>query len=339
MIPEWNPDKQIWEKRDEKWKRLQIANYGSEEAFNSQFGTDFDVSEITLISKKILAKNKSNAVEFKEKDIPGVPYSQYYRWHPNYDPTINLKKDYIVITGDLAEGTGGDNTVFMIHKMTKDGFECVGFFKSNNLKRELYTLSIQMLICLYTNQEHLLLSHEKNTYGDIFTSEIEKNASTDPVISKHFSQHIMVKYFNESGSKYNIGIKITPGNKTLHCTLYKDAYERDKIINNSTQYMIELTNFTDNGTGHFEAAFGHDDMVMASIQLEFVKETLQYKILYNEFLDTVDVTDQNIQYNPYINDEDGQGYNPYNTMYNYNSYINEQYELHHEDIKNRLIAF
>ena len=39
-VPEWNPETQTWEKRDEAWRRLQIANYGSEEAFNSQFGTD-----------------------------------------------------------------------------------------------------------------------------------------------------------------------------------------------------------------------------------------------------------------------------------------------------------
>ena len=50
-VPEWNPDKRCWERRDEAWHKLQVANYGSEEAFNAQFGTSFDVSAITLIGR------------------------------------------------------------------------------------------------------------------------------------------------------------------------------------------------------------------------------------------------------------------------------------------------
>jgi hypothetical protein len=47
--------------------------------------------------------------------------------------------------------------------------------------------------------------------------------------------------------------------------------------------MSELTLFTDTGTGHYKASFGHDDMIMAAMQTEFVKNTLQYKILRGEY--------------------------------------------------------
>lgn len=301
MIPEWNPEKKCWEKRDENWRRMQIANYGSEEAFNSQFGTSFDISANTLISQKKLKAKKQQLVEFVEKDLYGVPYSNRYFWHPEYEPMEMLKKDYIVITCDLAEGIGGDSTVFMMHRMINkdsDQLECIGYFKSNDLHREYCSHSLQILICQYMNQEHTLLSYEKNTYGELFYRDLMDNMEKNDIISRSFDPSILVKYYNDSGSKYVYGIKLTPGNKTSHCLLYKESYERDKILNESSQYMNELSNFSDDGTNHFKASFGHDDMVMASIQLEFVKNTLQYKIQRDDFSSGVGPVEDNI-YNPF----------------------------------------
>ena len=301
MIPEWNPEKKCWEKRDENWRRMQIANYGSEEAFNSQFGTSFDISANTLISQKKLKAKKQQLVEFVEKDLYGVPYSNRYFWHPDYEPMEMLKKDYIIITCDLAEGIGGDSTVFMIHRMINkdsDQLECIGYFKSNDLHREYCSHSLQILICQYMNQEHTLLSYEKNTYGELFYRDLIDNMEKNDIISHNFDPSILVKYYNDSGSKYVYGIKLTPGNKTSHCLLYKESYERDKILNESSQYMNELSNFSDDGTGHYKASFGHDDMVMACIQLEFVKNTLQYKIQRDDFSSGIGPVEDNI-YNPF----------------------------------------
>lgn len=300
-VPEWNPEKKCWEKRDEEWRLRQIANYGSEEAFNSQFGTNFDISANTLISQKKLTKAKQNLVEFVEKDLYGVPLSNSYYWHPEYEPMDMLKKDHMVITCDLAEGIGGDSTVFMIHRIVNTGeLECVGYFKAKDIIRERCSHSLQTLICLYMNQEKTLLSYEKNTYGELFYRDLMDNVEKDQLISKKFDPSIIVKYYNESGSKYTFGIKLTPGNKSQHCLLYKEAYERDKIFNESAQYMNELSNFSDDGSGHYKASFGHDDMVMACVQLEFVKQTIQFKILLDEYFSGSTPVDDNI-YNPFEN--------------------------------------
>lgn len=313
MIPEWNPEKKCWEKRDEEWRLRQIANYGSEEAFNSQFGTNFDISANTLISQKKLTKVKQNLVEFVEKDLYGVPFSSSYYWHPEYEPMEMLKKDHMIITCDLAEGIGGDSTVFMIHRIVNTGeLECVGYFKAKDIIRERCSHSLQTLICLYMNQEKTLLSYEKNTYGELFYRDLMDNVEKDQLISKKFDPSIIVKYYNESGSKYTFGIKLTPGNKSQHCLLYKEAYERDKIFNESAQYMNELSNFSDDGSGHYKASFGHDDMVMASVQLEFVKQTIQFKILLDEYFSGSTPVDDNI-YNPFENlmDWEYKEYNDY----------------------------
>ena len=56
-------------------------------AFNKQFGTNFDVSANTLISQK----QYKNAIyvlwNLLKKEMPGVPYSDAWKWHPNFDPT------------------------------------------------------------------------------------------------------------------------------------------------------------------------------------------------------------------------------------------------------------
>ena len=62
--------------------------------------------------------------------------------------------------------------------------------------------------------------------------------------------------------------------------------------------MSELGNFVDDGTNHYKASYGHDDLVMAAIQTEFVRNTLQYKILRDEFTSGLQPIDENV-YNPF----------------------------------------
>ena len=63
--------------------------------------------------------------------------------------------------------------------------------------------------------------------------------------------------------------------------------------------MLELEKFTNTGNNTFKASFGHDDMVMSQVQLEFVKETLQYKLLRSEFDSKVNTKEDSMYYNPY----------------------------------------
>lgn len=284
-VPEYNPDKKCWEKRDEAWHQRQVANYGSEEAFNSQFGTNFDISSNTLISQKILSKKALKIVNFIVKDLPGVSLSDYYFWHPNFDP-ISLKNEHIVITCDLSEGIGGDYTVFLINRLIEPEsgkMECIGFFRANNIDREYYSKSLQQLVCLHCDQDKTIISYERNTYGDLFYKQLFDNANNDPTCNK-FDISIIVRYPASDGSKkYFNGIKITSGNKSVYCRLFKEDFEKELIINDSYQASIELGNFNDDGTGHYKAIFGHDDIIMAMVQLMFVKNTIQYKSLKNDF--------------------------------------------------------
>lgn len=283
-VPEWNPETKRWEKRDEAWKALQVANYGSEEAFNAQFGTNFDVSAATLISQKVLTRKNKEVVDFITKEIPGVSFSEYFLWHPNFDP-MTLRNEYLIITCDLAEGVNRDYTIYNINRMIEPGSdktECIGYFRSNELDREDTVLALQELIVKHCNQNKTLLSYEKNTYGDLFHRQLVHNNENVPYLA-NFDQSIIVRYYTESQRNFTYGVKITSGNKSNHCKLFKESYERNKHINDSYHLSVELGNFNDDGTGHYKAIYGHDDMVMSAVQMEFVKETLQYKLIKQEF--------------------------------------------------------
>ena len=313
-VPEWNPEKKCWEKRDEAWHQKQVANYGSEEAFNSQFGIEFDVSANTLISMKTIQKRNARLVEFVNKEMPGVPHSEAWKWHPNFDP-IDCKKEYIICTTDIAEGGGGDSTVCMVHRFIDPGknrIECVGYFKSNTIKRDEAAHSIQVFASNMCNVEHTLLSFERNIYGDMFVKQMEENVEKHVYGCQNFDNSMLVKYYNDAMTHFDYGIKVTSGNKSKHCLLYKEAYEIDNFVNDSAEFMVELNNFTDKGNGTYAAAFGHDDMVMAEVQLTFVRETLQYKLLKDDFEDGKGFVNDNT-YNPFEN--------PFDVMMQQSGYI------------------
>ena len=299
-VPEWNPEKKCWEKRDEAWHQMQVANYGSEEAFNSQFGTNFDVSANTLISQNILNEKRKAAERFINKDLAGVPCSEYFFWKPSYEPMEELKKDYIIVTCDISEGIGRDYTVFMINRMlnpTTDETECIGYFRSNKIERAQSALAIQLLCSYYMNLNQYIVSIEWNTYGELFLSYLYDNMDNNQEIMRGFDPSNIVKYYNESGSRYLNGVKITSGNKTTACLMFKEDYEKGVIKNDSDAFMFELEKFCNDGSNHFKASYGHDDMVMSQIQLNFVKKTLQYKILRGQFDEGLEIR-SNI-YNPF----------------------------------------
>lgn len=330
-VPEWNPEKKCWEKRDEAWHQKQVANYGSEEAFNSQFGIEFDVSANTLISMKTIYKRNTRLVEFVNKEMPGVVHSECWKWHPNFDP-IECKNTHIIMTTDLAEGLGGDSTVCMVWRFLDAAtgkMECVGYFKSNVIPREDATHSIQTFMCLMCNPDKTLLSYERNTYGDLFLKQLQENYDKQIYGCANFDMSLLVKYYNDNFTHFNYGIKITSGNKSKHCLLFKEQYEHDTIVNDAAEFMVELSNFTDKGNSTFAASFGHDDLVMAAVQLTFVKETLQYKLLKDDFEESTGYTPDNV-YNPFETTMDTLMYNSgymgfnENDPYNFNGDFNNQ---------------
>ena len=129
-----------------------------------------------------------------------------------------------------------------------------------------------------------LVSLERNTYGDLFIHTLK---TADPL----FDESVLVKYYNEAGTKWNYGYKVTSGNKKVLCMLFKESFEKGSILNESDVFLTELDNF-DETPSSYAASFGHDDFVMAAVQLEALKQTTQYKIQRSEYESVGETTDE-----------------------------------------------
>lgn len=304
-VPEWNPEKKCWEKRDEEWHRIQVSNYGSEEAFNKQFGTSFDVNSNTLIDPKILKRFERSAKEFVQREMPGVMYAEYFRWDPDYDIS-QMKNDFFVITTDIAEGVSGDDTVYLFNKLCFNKEEhkvftrCIGYFKYNKVNAETATLILKQICQWYLDINKYIISLEYNLYGELFAKYILENIEKDPQHVNLFNEDVLMKYWNEEMTRFTFGKKITPKSKQYGVALFKQFYEKEEVVNESIQFVSQVSNFCDfKGNGTYAASFGHDDLVMAELQMVFVKENPRYKSLCETFLATIDAVENNNEYNPY----------------------------------------
>ena len=305
QVPEWNPDKQCWEKRDEKWRKIQIANYGSEEAFNQQFGTNFDTKQNTLISSKFLRKMQTSAVEYKEKELPGVTLSQFYFWRPDYEPLEDLRKDSLVITIDIAEGGGGDYTVFVFNKIINEThFETIGYFRCNECDIKSCVVSLRQLCIMYMTPDRYAISIEQNLYGELFVKLLKEEIESHIDEVNLFNESVLCKYW-ENSVKFSTTIKITHANKTRACIMLKNDLERGLLKNFAAAFVNEALNFCDSsGNGTYKAQYGHDDFMMAQTQIELAKDTYEVKNLIEGVL--------------IGNNRENSGFNIYDTSnYNY----------------------
>ncbi len=282
MIPEWNPDKKCWEKRDEAWHRKQVANYGSEEAFNQQFGTSPEFNSSTLITTKVLKSSIKDSVLFVNKDL-AINYGEYFFWEPDV-VVEEIKNKPTCITIDIAEGIGGDYTTYTFNalKMVDDKVhsETYGYFHCND-KNVQECVQILKDFCIhYMDINNFVISLEYNLYGELFVKCMLEEIEKDTPNMMKFNEDVFLKYFNEERTRYTMGKKITAKSKLLGLSLFKNQYEHGVIINKSAQFLNELTNFCDNkGNNTYQASYGHDDLVMSQMHIVFATENQRVKEL------------------------------------------------------------
>jgi hypothetical protein len=286
-VPEWNPDKRCWEKRDEEWRQRQIANYGGEEAFEAQFGTRFMILANSLIDSKYLTVKFRDAQTFVNKDFIIPDYESFY-WKPDYEPAEMLKREPIIITIDLSEGIGKDYTVFNIMRLyftglwTEPKFETVGYLKTNKISLRDCALILSSLISNYVNQDHCIVSIENNTYGELFYKYVKDLEDMYNIQSSIFIRH---EVLGDGGkiSRQGIGIKMTHTTKPIYCSLLKQLFENGTLNNTSIEFLRQLENFADvKQNGSYEALVGNDDLVMSMVQMAGVMQTMKYRIFIEE---------------------------------------------------------
>lgn len=287
-VPEWDPNNECWVKRDEEWFKSQVANMGSIESFNEQFGTDFTAATNSLVSNRAITEKSISSVKFINKDLDGIEHSDCFFWKPDFD-IDTLRDSYLIFTTDISEGIGGDYTVQTINKITnvlEENVitETIGYFTTNNLNDKVCCSTLAEFYEKYLTHDKYIISLEYNLYGELWITNFRNIVDND--VYQNFDMDNFIKIFNDSGDKYTLGVRITAKTKRLACKLFKNSFEHGLIINTSSSFLGELRNFSDKlGNGVYAAAFGHDDLIMSQLQLELIRDTIQYKLLIEDYND------------------------------------------------------
>ena len=155
------------------------------------------------------------------------------------------------------------------------------------------------------NNEHSLFSIEWNTYGALFYQYLINfnNIDFEPEYSYRYINNnyieldinYIIQYKKISveddiaagalgNSKTIPGIKFTSGNKKTACAMLKYNIEKENIIIRDLETIAELENFEDkNGNGSYQAAEGHDDLIMTFNQIPMLMNTPRYKNFIEDY--------------------------------------------------------
>lgn len=308
-VPQYNPETDTWEKRTEEWKAMMVGVLGSEQAFNYQYGTQFLASDKCLITRECIGIMRDEVVLFvnrgDELEALTMLNPDCLVWDPQFD-LEELKTGFFLILVDLAEGGGGDYTVFNIMQIIdKDHLVQVGYYRSNKISLENVTLDFWLMVPQLFKENHYIISIEWNTYGALFYGELmnlneeyhrlEYNVRFNIVSEfdintiahyKKGSQEDEIAYSNAPKVNKAMvpGIRFSGSNKKTACVLLKMNIERFQVTVKDLVTLCEFENFEDkNGNGSYKAAFGHDDLAMTFVQIPMIKNTPRWKEFMEDF--------------------------------------------------------
>jgi hypothetical protein len=296
--------------RDEAWREREIANLGSEEFFNQEYGNQFLSSSRLLLDSFTLKRLKSFEKEYVFVELSDLNDTQLdysaLKWHPSFDPTSIREKetpDKFYVSIDTAGGGGGrsDYTVLNIFKVSpmpvgiiqdkkiyddESDFFCllqVGIFRSNSI--DIYELPrlMEVLFGKIFDLENVRFLLEVDYKGELLYDKLV-NGEVISEDSFVFTKH------TENATRVSPGIKMTPSRKNEFCQTSPIIFRSGKIITTDTYTNFELANFglTSNGSG-FSSQIGKDDAAMTCINTCPIFSNGEFSDAVSEIYDKIPV--------------------------------------------------
>jgi hypothetical protein len=270
--------------RDEAWKKNEVANLGSEELFNQEYGNQFLSSSTLLLGSAELQKIKRNEVEYVWREIDDFHYAdvnyEKFLWHPKFDlDSAGLPGKKYLVSVDLSGGNKGDYTgvnVFKIIPLPKKVIESideytdesdffgamqVGVFRDNEVKLEDIVKLLRILVKKILGPESVKIILEMNYMGELF---VDKFLNDEDLFEELF---VYTKH-SESSRVSKIGIKYNEKNKLKNCEELRNLVRADRILINDKRWTVpELFTFGLNSRGTYSSQTGNDDVAMSLVNL------------------------------------------------------------------------
>ena len=300
--------------RDDTWMRQEVANLGSEEAFNRQYGNQFIAGSSLLLNPASLKKLTENQVKFEHKEIPEfddaeIDYSGLL-WQPGFNlDEIEEDYNYWVFSVDIAEGTSGDYSViniFQIQMLDQSdwknvttpgsfidffGIRQVGRFRSNEHTIEEFAKTLYILAFDLFYSENVKLIIEWNMFG----GELIKRMETVFPQRNEFDEESVVKFKHRVDAKTKqFGLKVKKDNKPIFCQNFKKYISQNKIQIFDKDTVKESSTFGKLPNGSYAGQLGNDDLIMTCINSSEFFTTLDFSDFVEEIYDVIDPSIQNL---------------------------------------------
>lgn len=294
--------------RDEAWRQDTIANIGSEENFNQEYGLQFFSSDRLLLNTKEQKKINSIKTQYIPHsfilDPDDVHLLDGLVLHPKLaDMTpsdIRNDGNYYLFSIDTADGLNKDYSIINIWKLThmplkmihqvkehiKSEYDTlclvqVGMLRSNRKDINEFTRSLEFLVYRIFNHEKVRLVIELNHKGDYIKSKLED--SNDLFWE---GQMIATKH-TESSVGYKPGVKLTSVSKIKICERFKYYLSLNKILPNEFKTVKELGSFGRSTGGSYRGQSGNDDLAMTCVTPATFFESSNFYELADSYIDTL----------------------------------------------------
>ena len=296
--------------RDEEWKRKEIANMGSEEMFNQEYGNQFIPSSSLLLDSKSLKDMTDRVVEYEWMElIPFddklLPYTEL-TWHPKFRPDLVFDEDaetQYLFSVDTAGGTGRDFSVINIYKLIPSPPEIikslvgyqdegdffsllqVGIFRSNSTGIEELNFILETLVYEIFCPEQVKILLELDYKGHLLHEKMQN--------SHNYYDELMVHtHHTENAIVLKPGLKQTDNTKMLNCLVFRKNIAKGRIIITEKKTSDELHSFGLNDKGRYESQIGHDDIAITAINTSSYFRSQEYE---GQVKQSFDYLDENYQ--------------------------------------------
>ena len=250
--------------RDAVWKEQTIANT-SEEQFRVEFECEFLGSVDTLISASKLRMMTYDDPIQKNKGL-----DVYER--PEKDKTY-------CITVDVARGVTKDYSAFCVIDTTTIPYKVVAKYRNNTIKPLLFPNTIYDVACAYN---HAFVLVEVNDIGGQIADMLHFDLEYDNILMASMrgrAGQVVGQGF--SGTKVQLGVKMSTTVKKTGCSNMKQLIEDDKLLISDYDIIAELTTFIQRGQA-WEAEEGcNDDLAMCLVMFSWLATSDYFRELHD----------------------------------------------------------
>lgn len=291
--------------RDDKWKKDTIADLGSEEDFNQEYGLQFFSSDVLLLPSKTLKKIFNLRIDYEVPDWVQMPdvykLLEGLSFHPNMAKMtldeIRNDQNYYVFSVDTADGLNRDYSVINIFKFValpdtildtvKDFIKIetdifslvqVGTFRTNVKDINEYCNSLEYLLFNVFNTDKIRLLVELNHKGEYIMDKITKNQN-------YWSGMLIFSKHTEASQHWKPGLKLTTTNKIKYCERFKFMAAVNKVLPNEFRTVHELGSFGKAKNGTYRSQSGNDDLAMTCVNVSAFFDSPNFWEIANDEID------------------------------------------------------